>query len=289
MIAHHHAKIFKSDLQGKADSMFYAGSDSTIRCFVNPIIWTQGSQLSGDTIYMQMKHKKLDNMTMFPNAFIANIEKTDSVHFNQVAGRRMRGFFKDNKLNRMYIEGNAESIYFSRDSGKMTISGMERSLSSRMRIDFKDNKATNLAFYTKPEVKYGPLEKFKEEDRLLKSFIWKPKERPVSKESIVPSYNRKLEAKSIKPSPDKSKTGKSTTKKGADGKDVKTASAAKAVDLKTAKDSTLKTAPVKLPAPKSAKDSLMIDPGPLPGIRAIKDSIKLPVRKFPVVMAGKTR
>src|ERR1700733_10420226 len=104
----------------------------------------------------------------------------------------MRGFFKDDKLHRMFIEGNAESIYFTRDSGKMTISGMQRSLSSRMRIDFKDNQATNLVLYTKPEDRYGPMEKFKEEDRLLKSFIWKPKERPVSKESILPSYNRKL-------------------------------------------------------------------------------------------------
>ncbi len=127
-------------------------------------------------------------MTMFPHAFIVNIEKTDSVHFNQVSGKRMRGFFKDDKLHRMFIEGNAESIYFSRDSGKMTISGMQRSLSSRIRVDFKDNKATNLAFYTKPENRYGPLNKFKDDDKILKGFIWKPKDRPVSKESIIPSY-----------------------------------------------------------------------------------------------------
>ncbi len=286
MIAHHHAKLFKSDLQGKADSMFYTGSDSTIRCFVNPMIWTQGSQLSGDTIYLQMKHRKLDNMTLFPNAFIANIEKTDSAHFNQIAGKRMRGFFKNNKLSRMYIDGNAESIYFTRDSGKMTISGMERSLSTRMRIDFKDNQATNLAFYTKPEDKYGPLDKFKEEDRLLKGFIWKPKDRPVSKESIIPSYNRKLlPIKTEKPT-DKSKTGKSPPKKGADGKDIKTAPPGKA-DLKTGKDSSLKSTPLKLPAPKTKQDSLFIDPGILPGLRAIKDSVRLPLRKLPIAGTGK--
>jgi hypothetical protein len=244
IIAHHNFKMFKSDLQAKADSMFYSNSDSTIRCYVNPMMWTQGSQLSGDTIHLQMKHKKLDNMTMWPHAFIVNIEKTDSLHFNQVAGKRMRGFFKDDKLHRMLIEGNAESIYFARDSGKMTISGMQRSLSSKIRADFKDNKVTNMGFYTKPENKYGPLNKFTEDDRVLKGFIWKPKDRPVSKESIIPSFTKKkkkAEAAAAAAKAAKAVKGKTTDKKTAGSK--------------AAKDSTIKTAHGKLPALKTAKDS----------------------------------
>lgn len=209
--AYHHSKMFKSDLQAKADSMFYSYSDSTLRCYVNPLIWTQGSQLSGDTITMQMRNKKMDNMMMFPSAFIVNIEKDDSTTFNQAGGKRMRGFFKNDKLDRMYISGNAESIYFSRDSTKK-VTEMERSLATRMRIMFKDNAATDVFFITKPEHRYGPLSKFKEDEKILKGFIWKPKERPVSKESIIPSYGRKMAAVTPKAPPPKKKpasTGKS--------------------------------------------------------------------------------
>ncbi|MDF2434638.1 MAG: hypothetical protein JWP44_4269 [Mucilaginibacter sp.] len=278
IIAHHHFKLFKSDLQSKSDSMFYSTSDSTIRCYVSPMMWTQGSQLSGDTIYMQMKHKKLDNMTMFPHAFIVNIEKTDSAHFNQVAGKRMRGFFKDDKMDRMFIEGNAESIYFSRDSGKLTVSGMQRSLSSRIRVDFKNNSATRLAFYTKPDNKYGPLGKFKEDDKILKGFIWKPKERPVSKESIIPSYYNKKKPAAKGP-PDKSKGGKPPLKKppGAKaGTDAKNAppgklphvakdSSLKADSLvkhgiKTGKDSSAKKDTIKTPLIKVRKDTALVKP-----------------------------
>jgi lipopolysaccharide export system protein LptA len=188
--AFHHAKLFKSDLQAKADSMFYSYSDSTLRCYVQPLIWTQGSQLSADTINMQMKNKKLDNLTMYPSSFIVNIEPGDSTHFNQIAGKRMKGFFKNDKLDRMFIVGNAETIYFSRDSLK-NVDGMQRSLSSRMRTSFKNGAANNVTFLSKPEHRYGPLSKFTEDDKILKGFIWKPKERPVSKESIIPSYNRK--------------------------------------------------------------------------------------------------
>ncbi len=197
---YHHVKLYKSDLQGKSDSAFYSTADSTIRLYVNPIIWTQGSQLSGDTVNLQMKNKKMDNMELYPNGFIVNIEKTDSVHFNQVAGKKMRGFFKDDKLSRMFIDGNAETIYFARDSDKVT--EMQRSLSSRIRINFKDNQVNDLTFLAKPEHRYGPLDKFTEDDKVLKGFIWKPKERPVSKESIIPSLGKNKSVKSTK-----SKTG----------------------------------------------------------------------------------
>jgi lipopolysaccharide export system protein LptA len=189
VIAHHNAKIFKSDLQGKADSIFYSNADSTIRCYVDPIFWTQGSQLSGDTVYLQMLNKKLDNMELFPSAFVVNIDKTDSLHFNQLSGRKMRGFFKNDKLERLFVAINAESIYFKRDSGK--VAGMQRSLSSRIRTIFKNGQASEATFLTKPENRYIPIAKVTEEDKELKGFIWKPKERPVSKESIIPSRTKK--------------------------------------------------------------------------------------------------
>ncbi len=277
IIGHHHFKMFKSDLQAKADSMFYSAADSTMRCYVNPMMWTEGSQLSGDTIHLQMKHKKMDNMTMWPNAFIVNTEKKDSVHFNQVGGKRMRGFFKDDKLSRMYIEGNAESIYFSRDSVKNTISGMQRSLSSRIRVDFKDNKVTTLIFYTKPENKYGPLNKFKEDDRVLKGFIWKPKDRPVSKESIIPSYSKKA-ATTAKVN-DKGKATQTSGKKTAKGKAATTGNASnkapgKADGVKAGKDSTV-AAPAKLPSLKAGKDStLKVDTAKKAPAVVQKDSTK---------------
>lgn len=193
LLGYHHFKMFKSDLQAKADSMFYSSVDSTIRCYVNPMMWAEGSQLSGDTIYLKLKHKKLNSMTMFPHAFIVNVEKEDSSHYNQVGGKRMLGYFSNNKLRRIIIQGNAESIYFVRDSAKNTIQGMQRSLSTSISADFENNKVVNMGFYDKPENTYGPLNKFTQDDMMLKGFIWKPKDRPVSKESILPSYNKKNE------------------------------------------------------------------------------------------------
>jgi lipopolysaccharide export system protein LptA len=254
--AFHHVKMFKSDLQGKSDSAFYSNSDSTIRLYVHPIVWTQGSQLSGDTINLQMKDKKLNNIELFPNAFIVNVEKEDSVHFNQVAGKKMRGFFHNDKLTTMFVDGNAETIYFARDTATKKVTEMQRSLSSRIHITFKDSKVTTLVFMAKPEHRYGPLEKFTEDDKVLKGFIWKPKERPVSKEAIIPSLNKNAPVKN-----DKNKAGVKSKVPAGNGKDIKAAkdtSATKPGNLnlptiKTAKDSTSK----QLPAVKTAKDSTL--------------------------------
>ncbi len=256
LTAHHHALLYKSDLQAKADSMFYSYSDSTLRCFVRPILWTQGSQLTSDTLYLQMKNKKLNNMDLFPNAFIVNIEGADSTHFNQVSGKKMRGFFVNNKMSQMYVDGNAETIYFARDSGKVT--EMDRNLTSRIKVNFKDNKVTTVTWYVKPEGRYGPLTQFKEDERTLKGFIWKPKERPVSKEYVITAYSRRLaeeraavrkQAKTLpgkKPAATGAKASGATATPGSDVKvpDAKT---------KAAADSTAR--PVPPPVTPAAKDS----------------------------------
>jgi len=269
--AYHGAKLFKSDLQAKADSMFYSNSDSTLHCYIQPLIWTQGSQLSGDTITMQMKNKKLDNLNLFPSSFIVNIEPGDSTNFNQIAGKKMKGFFKNDKLDRMYIVGNAESIYYSRDSLKK-VDGMQRSLSSRMRVYFKNGAANNIFFTSKPEHRYGPVAKFTEDERILKGFIWKPKERPISKESILPSYNKKF-----------AKAQAVADKKIADANKGKP----KAPGSKTSKDSLDKKIAVPAGA-KVGKDSVATSKLTVPaGAKAGKDSVA--ASKPPVITAPAVR
>jgi hypothetical protein len=271
VIAHHHAKLFKSDLQGKADSIFYSNADSTIRCYVQPMFWTQGSQLSGDTIYVQMRNKKMDNMELFPSAFVVNLEKDDSLHFNQMGGKKMRGFFKNDKLDRLYTVGNAESIYFKRDSATNTVEGIERSLSSRMVISFKNSKVANIRLLTKPENKYLPLKKVVDDDKILKGFIWKPKDRPVSKESIIPSRRK---------TPAKAAGSKANTKdKPANVKGAVPSKGAPADSLKrqltTGKDSLLKADTSRARGIKIGKDSIKT-PAVVKPVTPVKDTVKTP-------------
>ena len=204
--AYHKVKIFKSDLQAKADSAFFSYGDSTLRIYNKPLLWAQGSQLSADTMYIQMKNKKMDNMDLIRNAIIVNTEQ-DSLKFNQIAGKLMKGYFKKEKLDVVFVNGNAESIYFPTDSA--SADGMMRSIASRMRINFTTDSLSSVAFIRKPEHNYYPVDKITEELKTLPNFNWKPKERPLSKEDIIPSLKKPLVTnKKSKPKPvvDKPKT-----------------------------------------------------------------------------------
>ncbi len=197
--AYKKVKIFKSDLQAVADSAFFSYGDSVLRIYQKPMLWAQGSQITADTMYLQMKHKKVDNMDLIKNSIIVNTEK-DSLTFNQVAGKKMKGYFVKDKLDRVFVDGNAESIYFPQDSAQK--GSMLRTIAARMRIKFERDSLKEILWIRKPEVKVYPKEKLTEELKTLANFSWKPKDRPISKEQIIPSLRKTL----IKPSAKKTKT-----------------------------------------------------------------------------------
>lgn len=182
VMAYHNMRIYKSDLQARADSAFYGYADSVIRCYGSPMIWAQGSQLSADTIYLQLKNQQLDNMLLQRNAFIINTEG-DSVKFNQIKGRKISGFFKDNKLQVMYIDGNAQSNYY--DIEKNNVKSMISSLSSRKKVLLENNEVSEIVDIRKAESTYYPLSLIPEEKEILPGFIWKPENRPQSKEDVI--------------------------------------------------------------------------------------------------------
>lgn len=180
-------KIFKSDLQAVADSAFFSYGDSVLRIYQKPIVWAKGTQLSADTMYVQMKNKKVDNMDLIRNAIVVNTEK-DSLQFNQVAGKIMKGYFKNEKLDVFFVNGNAESIYFPNDTSENR--GMMRSIASKMRINFVHDSLMQISFIRQPEHNYYPIAKVTEELRTLPNFNWKPKDRPKSKEDIIPALGK---------------------------------------------------------------------------------------------------
>lgn len=202
--AYYNVKIFKSDLQVIADSAYFGYPDSLIRCFGAPMMWSQGSQLSADTLYLQLKNDKIDNMLLQNKAFIVSTE-LDSSKFNQVKGKRISGFFTNDKLDRVFVDGNAESIYYIVENNKFT--AMTRSISSRIKVLFKDDKLTDIISIRKAAHTYYPISKVPEDQEFLEGFIWKPELRPKSKEEVITGSKDSTEV-----SPDREAKGEGTAK-----------------------------------------------------------------------------
>lgn len=181
LYAYHRVKMFKKDLQASCDSLAYTFVDSTMRCFINPLIWSDKTQLSGEFVTLQIKNKKLDQMNLYNSALI--VSENDSVKFNQIKGKNMFGYFEEGKLVRLSVVGNGESVYYAKeDSGDYI--GANKTICSNMEITFKDQKVHKVAFIKAPEAVFYPLDQFPVEEQKLKGFIWKPEMRPKKKEDI---------------------------------------------------------------------------------------------------------
>ena len=182
--AFYNVRLFKSDLQAVADSVYYGYPDSMMRFFGRPMIWAQGSQMTADTLFMQVRNEQLDNMLLVGNAFMVNTE-LDSVKYNQVKGRRITGFFSDNSLDRMFVDGNAESIYYMVDEKTQEYTNMYHSRSSRIRIGVDSNQITEFSPISRVDGKVYPMHLVPQDVEILDGFVWKPGDRPTSKEDLL--------------------------------------------------------------------------------------------------------
>lgn len=180
----HGVKYFKSDLQGKSDSLSYSTRDSVIKMFSNPVIWSDSSQVTGDTIFLSMRNEKLDSLKVFGNAFILNWLENE--RYNQIKGRRMFGKFnKQSKLHRVFVNGNGQTLYYPESDDGSGYIGMNRAICSNLIIKLRDNEVRSVTFLTKPEAKLYPLKEVTAELARLEKFLNRFEEQPQKKSDIL--------------------------------------------------------------------------------------------------------
>ncbi|MBQ5857179.1 MAG: LPS export ABC transporter periplasmic protein LptC [Bacteroidales bacterium] len=177
--AFYNVRFFRNDIQGKCDSMHYVVSDSMIYMREKPVIWADNSQLSGDSINVKIKKEAIENLLMYPNAFV--IQEDSISGFNQVKGKQITAFFKENELNNMFNEGNAETIYWLRDDDGSLI-GINFSQSSQMDIIIKNRQISNIKYYKNIKETLYPLEQLNDNQEFLDGFSWQEETRPRREE-----------------------------------------------------------------------------------------------------------
>ncbi len=107
--SYHNVKIYKSDLQGKCDSLHTNQQSGVTKMFRNPILWSDGNQITGDTIHLisDINTEQLDSLKVLNNAFIVSKDSLATNEYNQIKGRNMFGKFIANKLDLLLVKGNA--------------------------------------------------------------------------------------------------------------------------------------------------------------------------------------
>ena len=196
--AFHNARMFKSDMSGKADSI-HANHKTGLTQLINlarfnkgdafsvsrkPILWNIGNQMTGDTIHLisNPETEKLDSLLVFDNAFLISKDTLDQ-GYNQISGKKLIGLFKDNELYNVDIVKNAEVIYFARNDENELI-GIDKSKSGNINIQIINQAITEIRKIRQTDGTIFPESQFPKNARLLRGFDWREEERPKSVEDL---------------------------------------------------------------------------------------------------------
>ena len=184
VIGRRHVRFYRDDMQGQCDTMLYDMADSTILMRTDPVLWTDGSQLTGDFIDIFVANHAIDSILQKGNAFIISEDTIEG--FNQIKGNDMVSKLQDGSLHHVKVHGDAKTITWLREDDGGLI-GINKSTSKRMLILMEDQSVSLIKHYGGTEETLYPEKDLKDNDRQLEGFIWREKERPKSKEEIFGS------------------------------------------------------------------------------------------------------
>jgi lipopolysaccharide export system protein LptA len=197
--AFYNARLFKSDLAGKADSIHvdhktgltklinlsrYSSTDA-FALARKPVLWNLGNQMTGDTIHLisNTETEKLDSLKVFNNAFLVSKDTISEDAYNQIKGQRLIGLFRDNELYNVDIIKNAETIRYMRNEQNDLI-GIQKSKSGSINIKILEQAIDEVRFLNQIDGNIFPENDFPRGAKKLRGFDWRGEERPNSVEDL---------------------------------------------------------------------------------------------------------
>jgi len=190
LFAYHNVKVYKSDLQGICDSLVYNMKDSVVRFYRQPVLWSTGNQVSADSLDILNKDNKPHKILLRENAFV--ISKDSVGNYNQMKGKYIDALLKDGKMDKVFVTGNAETIYFQLKEDKSLI-GMYKIICGSVKAEFELGKElSDVTFYNQINGDLIPPHELQEGSKQLPGFFWRNDERPTRKNILeIPKPRQK--------------------------------------------------------------------------------------------------
>lgn len=183
MLAYPKPRIYRTEFQGKCDSLVYNRGDSTIYFYGDPVLWNNKSQITADSIWLNLINNKPHRMYMRVNSYM--ISKDTLENFNQLKGVHMTAFFKKNQISKLEVRGNGQNIYFALE-GDTLMKGMNRAECSDIDVRFGDeNKLSRISYISDVDAVFVPPHELQDPQKRFKNFKWRIEEKPTKKEMLL--------------------------------------------------------------------------------------------------------
>ena len=187
--AYRRVKMFRSESQMICDSLVTLNTDSVLRMYINPVMWSDGNQIKSDSTWVYTEQQKI-RKAHFMGAPIMG-SQIDTACYNQVKGKDMNAYFENGQVYRYDVDGNAQTLYYMQDEGAPDVTAMMYIESSAISFYLDDGQMDHIAFKQNPEYVLYPMSMIPEtQERILQGFVWNDSLRP-SREQIC---NRRVNA-----------------------------------------------------------------------------------------------
>jgi len=182
VIGRRNVRFFRSDMQGKCDTIVYNMADSIIHMRVEPVLWTDDSQMTGNRIDIKIANHAIDSLFQRGQAFIITQDSIEG--YNQINGKEMVSCFDDGSLHHVKVTSDSKVISWLREDDGSLI-GINKSTSKDMKILMEDKKISRIKYFGSIDETLFPEKDLKESERYLEGFQWLENLRPKSREDIL--------------------------------------------------------------------------------------------------------
>lgn len=182
MRAYHKVRAYRTDIQAVCDSLVYNSKDSCMTMYTDPILWHGEQQVVGEEIKAYMNDSTIDWIHIINQALV--VEKKDSVHYNQVTGKEMKGFFVEGDMRQIDVNGNVLVVFYPIDDKDSTMIGLNYAEGSFLRMLLKERRMEKGAFIGKANGTLFPMDQIPADKYKLPPFVWFDYIRPRNKEDI---------------------------------------------------------------------------------------------------------
>jgi hypothetical protein len=182
-VAIHHVEIINGKMSVACDSVWFSEQDSLIKLHKAPMMWADSTQLSADSVHAVYYNEEFHKLLMYNNAFITS--EKDSIHYDQLKGEYMTAWLDSSKVRRVYIETNAQTLYYVTEDQEDSLGNVTKTLTGQNKIDcnaitvyFVDSDVENVTFHDQPTGAYNPIEDVPQRELFLTGFLWQIERKP---------------------------------------------------------------------------------------------------------------
>lgn len=181
--AYEHVRIFQPNFQGTCDSLAYSDSDSLMKFFHDPLLWSDESQLMGNYIEAKIAKQQISHLMINKSAFI--ITEVDSTMFDQIQGKDIFAQFREGKIHRVDVKGNGKTLYHIQNEDSLYLEANSAECAD-ISIQFDSAKISLITFKEAPNAIYQSIEGMSKSERYMEGFRWEAAIRPRKDEFIQP-------------------------------------------------------------------------------------------------------